>query len=558
MIIFASTFLVLSSVVAASGGKLVPPPQAAVHLGYATYQGVVDRAANITNFLGIRYAAAPVGPLRFARPHPPPTVPGLTPAITQPNRCFQAGSGKSTSTNPLRDLHEAGDGSAGLVDEPDGDTAVVLGDSEDCLFLNVHVPGDFYKAQSLPVVVWIHGGGYLAGGAAGDNGADLVKVSKHGVVAVVIQYRLGLFGFLPGKEVKAGGVLNAGLLDQEFALRWVQTHIAKFGGDPKKVTIWGESAGAGSVLQQVIARNGQTNPPLFRGAIASSTFLPSQYAFDEPIPQGLYDAVVARTNCPGDSTLSCLRSKDALTLQATNTALNSAGFFGTFVFVPVIDGEFVVRRPSESLKMGRVNGKALLAVTNTNEGLGFVDSASTSALSPADYAFLLFPKFKREVAEKAGQLYRGRPATGADSGAARIQGEAIFICPSYFFAEAFKARTAFVSDYAVPPASHGDDVAYYFISHGPPRFTHPSFTTSFSESFLSFVISQNPNIKISEGNINITPPWSKFSGGERFAGQEMLFNRTVAGEPDIREVSTDEGLAERCRFWESVGAFTGQ
>lgn len=258
-------------------------------------------------------------------------------------------------------------------------------------------------------------------------------------------------------------------------------------------------------------------------------------------------------------TLSCIRSKDAATLQAANTALNSAGFFGTFVFVPVIDGEFIVRRPSESLKMGRVNARALLAVTNTNEGLGFVDAATTSSISPADYTFLLFPKFGKDVAERAGALYKGRSVTGAESGAARIQGEAIFICPSYFFAEAFKTRTGFTSAYAVPPASHGADIAYYFISHGPPRFTHPSFTTSFSESFLSFVVSQEPNIKISApGGNNITPRWPKFAGEERFAGQEMVFNRTVAGEPDIRAVGTDKGLAERCRFWESVGAFTGQ
>lgn len=94
-------------------------------------------------------------------------------------------------------------------------------------------------------------------------------------------------------------------------------------------------------------------------------------------------------------------------------------------------------------------------------------------------------------------------------------------------------------------------MAYYFISRPTRAFNHPSFLTSFPESYLSFVISQDPNVKLSQGDIK--PPWSKFGygGGERLAGREMMFNRTEAGELDITEVATDGGLAERCRYvWE--------
>ncbi|KAJ6572327.1 hypothetical protein B0H19DRAFT_1348498 [Mycena capillaripes] len=151
----------------------------------------------------------------------------------------------------------------------------------------VYYPSDVVgtPCKKLLVSVWIYGGGYVAGRASIYNGKDIIDQGNHGVVVVTTQYRLGLFGFLSGAEVKASGALNAGLLDQDFAFRWVKKHISKFGGDPSKVTIWGLSAGAGSALQHVVANNGKTTPQLFRGLITSSTFLPSQYNYNDRIPE---------------------------------------------------------------------------------------------------------------------------------------------------------------------------------------------------------------------------------------------------------------------------------
>ncbi|KAJ7723824.1 Alpha/Beta hydrolase protein [Mycena maculata] len=253
-----------------------------IDLGYAQYQGTVNTSTNLTTFLGIRYAAAPIDNLRFRAPHPPQNVTGVQQATAEPNECFQATDGASP-TNPL----ESRD--------------IVVATSEDCLFLSVYYPSDAEGVPEgpLPTLVWIHGGGYVSGAASMYRGTDLINQSNRGIVVVTIQYRLGLFGFLPGAEVKKNGALNSGLLDQDFALRWVNEHISKFGGDPSKVTIWGESAGAGSVLQHLVANNGQTEPQLFRGAITSSTFLPSQYNYNDPIPESLYSEVVAQTNCTG-------------------------------------------------------------------------------------------------------------------------------------------------------------------------------------------------------------------------------------------------------------------
>lgn len=124
---------------------------------------------------------------------------------------------------------------------------------EDCLYLNVYAGRN---ATDLPVLVWIHGGGWNVFGAAYDPSVWL-NANDNGFIAVEIQYRLGAFGYLSSPEVKANGALNAGLLDQRFALEWVQEHIAKFGGDPSRVTIAGESSGAGAVMYHGLAYGGK-------------------------------------------------------------------------------------------------------------------------------------------------------------------------------------------------------------------------------------------------------------------------------------------------------------
>ncbi|KAJ7775486.1 Alpha/Beta hydrolase protein [Mycena metata] len=508
-----------------------------VDLGYSQYQGSVNTTSNITTFLGIRYAAAPIDDLRFRGPHSPPNVAGVQQAVVQPDQCFQGASGTS-STNPL----EA--------------RAVDVGTSEDCLFLNVFYPsdGDGVPVGQLPTIVWIHGGGYTSGAASMYPGTDLISQSQRGVVVVAIQYRLGLFGFLPGSEVKNNGTLNAGLLDQDFALRWVNKHISKFGGDPLKVTIWGESAGAGSVLQQVVANNGETTPQLFRGAITSSTFLPSQYHYNDRISELLYSEVVAQTNCSlASDSLACLRVADANALAVVNLAISNDFFFGTFAFIPVVDGEFIVQRPTVSLAEGKVNGKALLSVTNAFEGTSFVDQTKATTANATQYALDLFPKFGTTQADQVGALYAGLGTPIFQTNA--VMGESIFICPTYFLLRAFAGRS-FKSEFAIPPAFHGYDVLDYFPSTRifyptVPVFNNPVFIDAFASSFISFAISLDPNTKVKP---TITPRWNKWSVG----ATEMLFNRTDAGAALVKPVETSNDLLKRCQFWESVGDLTGQ
>ncbi|PPQ68679.1 hypothetical protein CVT26_002961 [Gymnopilus dilepis] len=541
---------------------LAAPAPPVVNLGYAQYEGatVQDKVTNATHtqFLGIRYAAPPTGSLRFRAPAAPAFTAGVQQANAEPAECFQAGDGVAATT-PFR----FGSGSTASK------RAAAAGPSEDCLFLNVYVPGNLGQKKNLPVVFWIHGGGYVGGSASSFDGNDLVRESGEEVIAVVIQYRLGVFGFLPGQQVKNAGALNAGLLDQQFALKWVQQHIRLFGGDPQQVTIWGESAGAGSVLQHVVANGGRTSPPLFRAAMTSSTFLPSQYKFNDPIPEALFSETVAQTayvllasvpcspyltilqiRCSSAANaLECLRQVDANTLQAANTQINLAGFFGTFVFVPVVDGTFITDRPTQMLREQRTNGEIVLTVTNAFEGTVFVNQTAAALMTPAEYVTQLFPNFNAAQIQATAAQYKGLGSNAFVNSA--IMGESIFICPTYFLLRSFSG-VGFKGEFAIPPALHGQDVAYYFTNGQPPPFSNPQFDKAFAEAFLDFVRFLNTNVKWDPQNTE-TPLWPTWSGSN-----EMLFNMTTAGAPDIRLIHTSSALLERCNFWQSVSAATAQ
>ncbi|KAJ6540509.1 Alpha/Beta hydrolase protein [Mycena capillaripes] len=504
-----------------------------VDLGYSQYQGTVNTANNITNFLGIRYAAPPLGDLRFRAPQPPANTSGVQLATVQPNSCVQGSTGRSP-TNPLETR------------------ATEIVDTEDCLFLNVYYPSDGAGAplKDLPTLVWIHGGGYVSGAASPYDGEDIIRQSNRGVVVVLIQYRLGIFGFLAGSAVQRNGALNAGLLDQDFALRWVNKHACfKIWWKSFKVTIWGVSAGAGSVLQHVIANNGRTEPQLFRAAITSSSFLPSQYRFDDRIPELLFSEVLAQTNCAtAADSMAFLRASDASVLAAANTNITLGAFYGTFPVVPVVDGIFITQRPTLSLLEGRVNGEALLSVTNAFEGNDFVDQSVS--VTAAQYSLELFPGFGPAQSNAVASLYC---RLGTDLFQVNaVQGESIFICPTYYLMNAFPGH-AFKGEFAIPPGLHSIDQAYYFPGGSPPPFDNQAFINAFAQSFTSFIINLNPNVKVDP--TTITPRWKSFNVLDH---TEMLFNRTDDGLPVVTPIKTSGALLERCLFWDSVSSLTAQ
>ncbi|KAF7365208.1 Carboxylic ester hydrolase [Mycena venus] len=375
-------------------------------------------------------------------------------------------------------------------------------------------------------------GRYAFGSGSEYNGAELVQESNNEIVVVVIQYRLGLFGFLAGQQMEDGGALNAGLLDQDFALRWVNKNIHKFGGDANKVTIWGESAGAGSILQHVVAHNGKTSPQLFRAAITSSTFLPSQYKYNDTVPQTLFNEVAAQAGCNGAKPLDCLREVDSTKLADINLNMTIAGFQGTFTFVPVIDDSLITQSSTDALSQGKVNGNILLSVTNTNEGTPFVNQSLDYDV--AEYVRNLFPLFGAKESNAAAAIYRsvGTPLDQVNA----IMGDSIFKCPTYSLLDAFHDRS-YKGEYAILPALHSQDIINYFPSYtafnATLLYNNTAFISAFSQIFLSFA-------------------WS------RAAEVEMLFNKTELNAPHIAPVNTSNALIQRCEFWRSVRHLAGQ
>ncbi|TFK35580.1 Carboxylesterase [Crucibulum laeve] len=170
-----------------------------IDLGYATYQGSFNQNTTNTQFLGIRFAAPPTGTLRWREPQQPATIAGVQLANEFPNRCLAGDRGNSPKS-PFRMTNST-------IQSRDLEKRAVPPFSEDCLFLNVWVPGTLNQAKNLPVVVFIHGGGYARGSASGlsgndtFDGNDLIREAGGGVVAVTIQYRLGVFGFLAGQKL---------------------------------------------------------------------------------------------------------------------------------------------------------------------------------------------------------------------------------------------------------------------------------------------------------------------------------------------------------------------
>jgi carboxylesterase type B len=293
-------------------------------------QGKYDEG--IDQFLGIPYAAPPVGPLRWQAPQPVHPWSGVRSATAYGNRCPQLPSG-----NGPRE------------------------DTENCLFLNVFTPTDYHpsaRGGGLPVLFMIHGGGLTTG--AGDQHDGSLIVNTDHIIVVSINYRLGVFGFLdvPGlgtSPLTAQG--NYGLLDQEAALRWVRDNIAAFGGDPRRVTIAGESAGGWSMcalMTSPLARG------LFRGAIMESGSCASRTPAQA---QSAGLAFAAQVGCTNVATVAaCLRATPEATLN-TDSASYSALFASGGPELPV--------PPAQAVADNDYDHVPLLMGTNHDEGRTF-------------------------------------------------------------------------------------------------------------------------------------------------------------------------------------------
>ncbi|KAK7436642.1 hypothetical protein VKT23_019049 [Stygiomarasmius scandens] len=330
------------------------------------------------SFKGVRFGQAPVGPLRWS-----PPVPFVSAEHTDATKlgpsCLQQ------FANPL---------AAQLFNRPPP------AEDEDCLLLNVWAPSGAQFGQPKPVVIWIYGGS-LASGTASLPLYDGTSIAKNqDIVIVTFNYRTNVLGF-PGSEDLPIDGNNLGFMDQELAFTWVQQNIAKFGGDPKQVTIMGQSAGGVSVSAALVRH--PIDPPfragiLFSGAIPDESATPSFAAFDQ------FAAGVGCNQTAGEDRLSCLRAVPATTIR---TFTNGAG--AAISFSPVVDNStffaniFARIRSKQTARVPIFIGHMqddgtffTIGRTNLTEFLGtltgILDNGAVTGVTP-DFVRSLYPGF---------------------------------------------------------------------------------------------------------------------------------------------------------------------
>ncbi|MCW4461996.1 carboxylesterase family protein [Sphingomonas sp. BT-65] len=375
----------------------------------------------VAAFKGIPYAAPPVGERRWTRPAP--VVPW-----TEPRDATRFGA--DCTQNPIP-----------------GDVSRGAPMAEDCLFLNVWTPKPAASAK-LPVMVWIHGGGFVAGSGALDV-TDGAGLAKRGVVVVTFNYRLGRFGFFAHPALGAGG--NWGLMDQIAALHWVKRNIAAFGGDPANVTLFGESAGGQSVARLMASPVARS---LFAKGIAASGGGRDRWpALAEAQAKGIAFAAKA-----GAADLAALRALPAETVRGGIAILNKeeAIYSG-----PITDGAIVSGNADAIFAAGGQARIPFIAGSNDDE-LGFV---------PAPFLPMVNGPVLKEFGAGAEAV---KTAYGSEEKATRhIAGDAIFGEPALALARrharsgapAWLYRFGYVAEGKREPgrgAGHASDVAFQF------------------------------------------------------------------------------------------------
>jgi para-nitrobenzyl esterase len=445
--------VLIGAACAAAVLSVVQPVGAQVREADVTGGRVAGAVANgIASFKGIPFAAPPVGALRWKAPQPVKGWTGVRQATSFGVSCMQDAA------------------MAKLFGAPEGM-------SEDCLYLNVWTPAKS-AGDKLPVMVWIYGGGFVLGQTSVPV-YDGTKLADKGVVLVSVAYRVGAFGFLahPDLSRESGkGSGNFGLQDQIAGLQWVKANIAKFGGDPNRVTIFGESAGgiAVSMLAASPAAKG-----LFHRAISESggSFGSAKYANEGGVNVPPLKVAEAKGKAfldkLGATSIDAARQLDANKVQAAQ----GPGLAATDSFWPVFDGDVLPGDQYELYQAKRFNDTPILIGTNSDEGALFLPPGVTAA------------RFE--------QLVRGGFATQADAILAAYphatDAEAVKSTKDLFRESNFAWHTwawamlqtekgkgkAFVYyfDHRTPRspngANHGDEIGYVFRNLGGPAIGVP-------------------------------------------------------------------------------------
>jgi para-nitrobenzyl esterase len=488
-------------------------------------RGLYNDAAR--EFLGIPYAAPPVGALRWRPPQPARPWAGIRNARTPGNNCAQTGS--LATGVPF------------------------TSDFENCLFLNVYTPKRETSRRPLPVMVWIHGGGFTGG--AGSIYDGKVIAAKGNAVVVTINYRLNAFGFLAlpslDQESTDHSSGDYGLMDQQAALRWVRANARAFGGDPHNVTIFGESAGGASVCANMAS---PTARGLFQRAIAESGCIFLSQTKEQAEASGAKFA--AALGCTSPATAAgCLRAKPVAEI------LKAAGAFS---WGPVTGSRTLPLSPLAAFQRGRYIRVPLLQGTNHDEGRFFVgfefDIAQGHPMTPGQYPKVVAAQFGTGDAKKILAEYPLTNYKSPDLAYAAVLTDAEFSCPA-LLTDSLTARSgvyAYEFSDPHPPndfpihfsfplgAAHSTELQYVF-QRIPLLDAIPPFTTAqlaLSNLMIGywtrFAATGSPN-----GGPGKAPYWPRWPGS---AGpiQELVPSNTAP------ESFATFFAFHRCGFWAAI------
>ncbi|KAK7040538.1 Alpha/beta-hydrolase [Favolaschia claudopus] len=506
-------FSLLLALMLLPGGVFAKTPIANTSSG--TYIGLHDAQNRIDVFKGIRYA----GPAqRFAPPTP----------MTSSNVSFVDLEAK--------DALEFGD------DCPQPPILVTAGipwgpplggrkQNEDCLFINLWRPADNITPQrkKLPILVYIHGGGYFFGAGSEWNGTALVRRSMaigKPFIFVTFNYRLGVLGFLGSAQVPAE-VLNIGLQDQRAALRWIQDNAESFGGDPSKITIAGESAGGNSVHMHLLYPDSKKT---FRGAISSScTSLCSATPACEwhDRPGGAYNMLGNLTGCGSEvASFECLRNLpfDTFWPLALQTYRSPGGGFPPWVTCKGPPGSLIDEYPAQKVMEGDFLDVPLITGTTRNEGNLLIGTAflelnpQPATLDEENFYLIAFLASQATNSRNVSQetlnkivveLYSNVTETNSNSSlynrATQLATEYAFLAPQRLFLEAALAKrkgrqNLWVYEFDQRPAefpdflgaSHTADLYYLDIGFPPVSRHESQLVLQMQDLYASFVHEADP------------------------------------------------------------------